>query len=276
LKDLCWDFLPEENVFLFNRIRRVKAFELIGHGILGVQDVPEDQSLTPSQKIQWLCHKKKKVHVDPVAIKAFLADLKLPIYFLDFETVGNAVPFYDQSRPYQQVPFQFSLHVLRDWDKKPEHHAFLAQGRNDPRPELLSKLKALLGETGTILSYNMSFELGRLEESVEAYPEYRKWFKQIKSRFRDLIDPFRKFDYYDPKQMGRTSIKNVFPALTGGSYEGMEIADGGMASLEFARITFNPSVTDEEKKRVRTNLENYCQLDTKAMIEILTALRRPV
>ncbi len=188
--------------------------------------------------------------------------------------MGPAVPVYDSSRPYQQVPFQFSLHILKDWAKPAAHHGFLATGTNDPRPELLSKLKALISAEGTILSYNMSFELTCLRSSVEVHPEYQGWFKSIEKRFMDLITPFRGFSYYDPKQMGRTSIKNVYPALTGGSYEGLEIGDGGTASSEYARVMFSEGISAADKDRVLKGLEEYCKLDTQAMIDVLQVLKK--
>jgi len=273
LKIVCWDFLPKESVFILNRIRKNKAFELIDSGITHIKDIPGDYSLSASQRIQFDCHTNGQVKVDSTAIKAFLDELQFPIYFLDFETVGPAVPVYDQSQPYQQVPFQFSLHILPGWDKEASHHAYLAEGQDDPRPELLSKLESLIKDKGSILSYNMSFELARLRESVAVYPKYQEWFVGIEKRFLDLIVPFRKFDYYDPKQMGRTSIKNVFPALTGGTYEGLEIGDGGTASNEYARVMFSDDISPDDKDCVLRGLEEYCKLDTQAMIDILKVLK---
>ena len=275
LQDLCWGFLPEESVFILNRIGK-KAFGFLEKNILAITDLPEDVSFTPSQRIQRECHRAKKRFINVPAVKDFLNQLELPIYFLDFETVNPAIPFYDQSRPYQNIPFQFSLHILPDWDKKPQHCSFLADGTADPRPELLKRLQDLMGDHGSILSYNMNFELTRLKECVETLPDYQAWFRKIEKRFLDLILPFRSFDYYDPKQMGRTSIKNVFPALTGGSYDGMEIADGSMASLEFARITFKDGIPEEENARIRQGLEAYCKLDTQAMIDVLGVLRKSI
>ena len=241
-----------------------------------IKDIPADYALSASQRVQCDCHANGEAKADPTAIKEFINELQFPIYFLDFETVGPAVPVYDQSRPYQQVPFQFSLHILPAWGKEAAHHAFLAQTQADPRPELLSKLEALIKDKGTILSYNMSFELARLRESVAVYPKYEPWFRGVEKRFMDLIVPFRKFNYYDPKQMGRTSIKNVFPALTGGTYEGLEIGDGGTASLEYGRVMFSEGIKPEDKAHVLGGLEEYCKLDTQAMIDILNVLRKSI
>jgi hypothetical protein len=275
LKSVCWDFLPEHNVFTLNRIRKDKAFGFLGQGILDIRDLAEGQSLSASQAIQRQARLSGRAHVDKAQVREFLDQLQMPLYFLDFETVTGAIPPYDASRPYQQVPFQFSLHILNKWGEEPLHHGHLAEGRSDPRPEFLKELKGLLGKKGTILAYNLSFELGRLRECAEVYPEYSAWVQMIEPRCLDLIVPFRNFDYYNPGQMGKTSIKRVYPALTGGSYEGMGISDGGAASSEYARVTFT-DVSPEERRRVRDDLEAYCKLDTQAMIEILNELRKAV
>jgi hypothetical protein len=267
--------LPEHNVFTLNRIRKEKAFGLLSQGILDIRDLAEEHPLSASQTIQRQARMSGRTHVDTAQVRGFLDQLQMPLYFLDFETVGGAIPLYDASRPYQQVPFQFSLHVLEDWGKEPAHHGYLAEGRNDPRPELLKGLKGLLGKKGTILAYNLSFELGRLRECAEAYPDYSGWLQTIEPRCLDLIVPFRSFNYYSPEQMGKTSIKRVYPALTGGSYEGMGIGDGGAASSEYGRVTFTDVPLDERQK-VRDDLEAYCKLDTHAMIEILKELKKAV
>jgi hypothetical protein len=120
------------------------------------------------------------------------------------------------------------------------------------------------------------FERGRLQESVEAYPDYKDWLSEIDGRFVDLMTLFQKFDYYDPKQLGRYSIKSVYPALIGGSYDGLTISDGGQASREYARVTFSDGVTAEERRRVYDGLLEYCKLDTQAMIDVLNVLRKSV
>ncbi|MDP2646536.1 MAG: DUF2779 domain-containing protein [Desulfobacterales bacterium] len=274
LKPICFAHLPEHNVLTFDHMRKETAFGLIDAGILDIKDVPPETALSGHQAIQKEAYCSGKVCVNTEAIEAFLQALELPLYFLDFETVGPAIPVYDNSRPYQQVPFQYSLHILTSWDAEPEHHAFLAEGTQDPRPALLEGLKRLLGTSGTILAYNMSFELCRLRESVEVWSGFTDWFKNnIEPRFKDLIVPFRKFDYYDPGQKGKTSIKKVYPAMTGESYEGLGIGDGGTASREYARVTFGTDITAEDRECVRNDLLKYCALDTMAMIRVLERLR---
>ena len=102
-------------------------------------------------------------------------------------------------------------------------------------------------------------------------PEYSKWVESINSRVLDLLRPFRDFDYYHPSQHGSASIKKVLPALTGKGYEGMEINNGDMASLEYFKIVEN-KVSQEQKDKIIENLYKYCLLDTHAMVQIIEKL----
>ena len=183
----------------------------------------------------------------------------------------TAIPLFDNVRPYQQVPFQFSVHVLASRGAPPKHIAFLAEGRKDPREMFLGWLRKAIGDAGNIVVSHKGFELSRLKELADLMPEYRTWVAQIARRTIDLLEPFRAFHYYHPSQQGSASIKSVLPALTGKSYDGMDIAEGDKASREYLRVTFT-EVDDNDRRKVRKALEEYCKLDTQAMIDILKAL----
>ena len=194
--------------------------------------------LEQQQQIQKECVISGNVHVDKEEIQQFLEKLEYPLYYLDFETLGPAVPVYDGTRPYQGIPFQFSLHVQRMPGDEPVHYSFLAEGRQDPRPELLASLSRMVGDSGSVIVYNRSFEESVLRELGNAFPDYAGWTESAISRLVDLIVPFRGFQYYHPSQKGSVSLKSVLSALTGSGYEDMPIANGGDASLAFLAITF--------------------------------------
>ena len=210
-------------------------------------------------------------YVDKKYLRAFLAQLEYPLYFLDFETISPGVPLFDDARPFGHIPFQFSLHIQEMPGAAPRHESFLAGGRADPRKEFLDRLKALLGNKGSIVVYNESFELSRLDELTVLFPSSRSWYNQVKRRVRDLLRPFRDFAYYHPDQHGSASIKAVLPVLTHMSYEGLEIGDGGTASGEYLRVTFGDA-EGEDRSKVRTALEVYCAQDTLAMVNIVEKL----
>lgn len=272
LEDLCWSFLPERNIFELWSGRQNDLFLLLKRGIQNLTDIPENE-LNEKQLAQLLSHKSGKPYIDRSGIRAFISDLKYPLYFLDFETIAPAVPVYDLSHPFEKIPFQFSLHIVQKEGAKPVHHGYLAPGDLDPRLELLKKLKDLLGESGTVIAYNMTFELSCLKYAVTAYPAYKSWFEKLKTRFVDLMAPFRSFSYYHPDQQGSYSIKFVLPAMTHTTYDGLEISDGGTASREYERVTFDQNIAASDRLKVRQALEKYCCLDTQAMIDVLDALK---
>ncbi|HTE89256.1 MAG TPA: DUF2779 domain-containing protein, partial [Terriglobales bacterium] len=270
LIDLCWGHLPQDNVTTLHR-GGAKRFRLLHDGITSLVDIPDDFKLTDNQEIQRQAARTGQPHVDKPAIASFLKRIKFPVSYLDFETFGTAIPLFDGLRPYQQVPFQFSLHVQRSQEAALEHFSFLADGRTDPRPEFMRRLRDDLPWQGSVVAFNAPFELTRLKECSEMLPEFRPWVAGIEHRVVDLLLPFRRFHYYHPAQNGSASMKAVLPALTGSGYDLLAIQEGGMASLEFLRVTFGDA-GDEERQRVRRHLEEYCGLDTIGMVRIVVAL----
>lgn len=273
----CWGFLPKNSVFNLYRIGS-KSFELMEQGVYAIKDIHMDVQLTGHQDIQRQCEHSKKPHIDKAEIAKFLKPIKYPIHYLDFETFGTAVPIYDNTSPYQNIPFQFSLHLKKDKKSKLEHYSFLADGKQDPREKFIKALKESVQDEGSIIVYNMSFEKGILKALAEKFPRYRKWIGQLDNRIIDLIVPFRNFSYYNPKQEGSASLKAVLPAMTGKSYKGMEIAEGGTASLKFLYIAQGDingkRATAKETEEIRHNLEIYCGLDTEAMAMIVDKLTK--
>jgi|SRR3989338_678569 len=263
----CWKGLPPLNVFDLYRGGR-KCEMLFTSGVAALKDIPLDFKLTVNQKIQAKCARTGKPHVDHVKLIKFLKQIKEPVSYLDFETFSFAVPVYEGTKPYQQIPFQFSLHVGS------EHHSFLAQGSIDPRPRFIEELKKVLPSEGSVLVYSQTFEQGRLEECSELMPVYKEWVSSVVLRMVDLLDVFRGFIYYHPNQKGSASIKFVLPAILGrDDYKKLEINNGGAASLAYIDMYFAKGMSDKDITKNRTNLEKYCELDTKAMVDVLEELR---
>lgn len=272
LHDHCWSFLPEASVFTLYRGGQ-KGFSLLKRGIQKLADIPADVPLTDVQAIQRSTLLAGQPHIDRPALAAFLGQLEYPVSYLDFETIGTAIPLFDGVKPYQQVPFQYSLHIVRSPGTKPEHRSFLMDGVSDPRPEFMRQLRAALPETGSVVAYNAGFETSRLKECCELLPEFKPWLRKVMPRVVDLLLPFRGFRYHHPNQNGSNSMKSVLPALTGKGYEKLAIQEGNTAGREFLRVTFG-QVTSAERRRVRQDLQEYCGLDTLGMIQIVDQLKR--
>lgn len=265
----CWSVLPDNNVTdLYSGGAR--AFTWLDQGIFALADLPDDR-LTPLQRIQKETVISGAAHMEPAPLRAWLDELVYPLHHLDFETMNAAVPPFAGVRPYQQLPFQFSLHVQAGPDAEPRHVEFLATEAGDPRPPLIQALHAI-GDRGTILAWNMGFEKGVLNDLAEVFPAEAEWLAGLSKRLADLIVPFRRFWYHHPDQRGSCSLKTVLPALTALDYAQLTIADGHHAARAYTDVVYG-RMAPEVKDRTVSQLLAYCRQDTLAMVEILRVLR---
>lgn len=264
---VCLTEVPENSVTELYWIGK-KAYPLLNEGITRINELPPTFKLNDKQRVQVKAILSQKVVADAAAVKKFLKELEYPLYCLDFETVNPAIPLFDGTRPYQHIPFQLSIHILKKSGAKPEHVEFLADDASDPRKHIVNALRAISAK-GTVLAYNMSFEKRVIEDLQDAFPK-EKWLHSLIGRMNDLILPFRNFWYYHPKQRGSCSIKAVLPALTGRSYAHLEVSKGDEAARKFLAMTYKGKKMDKEA--VRKALLEYCKQDTEGMIEILNVL----
>jgi hypothetical protein len=179
LHDHCWSFLPPHSVMDLYDDKKGRRWDLLKRGVLRIADIPDDYSLAAKQEIQRAVAISGKPHAKKSAVQTFLKNLEYPLHFLDFETLNPAIPLFDGTRPYQQIPFQFSLHIVHTAGAKPEHRNFLADGRNDPRPEFMRQLKSSVEPSGSIVVFNATFEKTRMKECVAVLPQYKSWVKAV-------------------------------------------------------------------------------------------------
>lgn len=213
--------------------------------------------------------------VNEAEVKRFVNSIEYPVCHLDFETIMPGVPLFNESRPYQQIPFQYSLHIQENKGGEIIHKEYLAPSNQniDPRLGLIQNMISETGTAKTILVYNIAFERTRIKELMRDFPEFEKELQSINDRLMDLIIPFRKKFYRTETMEGSSSIKKVLPALCPDlSYSVLEIGNGMDASNAFLDLYFS---NDEEYiNEVRQHLLKYCHLDTLAMVKILEVLEK--
>ena len=270
LEPNCWKFIKEGSVFDLYR-GGSRSFDLFENGIVALKDIPDYYRLSEIQMIQRDVAIKEETYVNKEGIKNFLNKLQYPIYYLDFETINPVIPKFDGMKPYQRIPFQFSLHIQKSIGSELEHVSFLHKNRDDSRKSFMQALKDNLGEVGTILVYNQSFEIGVMRESSYAFYEFKDWFAEIQPRILDLLVPFKNFDYYNAKQKGSCSIKAVLPVFSDLNYKDLEIGNGAIANLLYEKATFS-DMNDTAKKKIYDDLEVYCHQDTLAEVKIIDGL----
>ena len=271
----CWKHVPENSVFGLTRAGK-KSWHLYQEGILKLEDIPQDYHLTFSQQLQVNGIKNNESFKDLPAILDFLHTWEYPLHFFDFETIFAAIPVLDGTRPYQQVPFQYSLHIL-DCEDTISHKEFLADPKDflnstiDPRKKMIEQMKLDFLRKGSIVTYNQSFEVGRLRELAKDFPEDSEFLFALISRIVDLLVVFNKRWYYLPEMGNSASIKSVLPAIAPEfSYSDLEISDGGSAST-----LFHASILDDSQNtpELREDLLQYCERDTYGMVVIYQFLK---
>lgn len=270
--DHCWAHIPKvDSVF---DLVRGPAWDLYEKGYRHLDDIPKDYKLSPSVAHQLAHYRSGDVFMDKYAIQNFLTGIHYPVYFLDFETVWPGVPEFDSTRPFQQIPFQFSLHVQRSATDITEHYEFLGDGQADPRELLVNEMLRLLGTAGSILCYNASFEKTRIKELAGLFPWHADKLLVLTGRVTDLMTPFQKRWYYHPEFKGGYSIKNILPVLCPDlRYDALPIREGDTASRVYAQLKLQDIHTVALQ---REHLLVYCKQDTLAMVRILEWLRKEV
>ena len=222
--------------------------------------------------------KKLPAQINQNAIKKFLGTLSYPLYFLDFETFNPAVPLYDNSSPYQQIVFQYSLHYIEKEGGELKHKECLAYPGSDPRRQIAEQLCKDIPLDVCTTAYNMGFEKGKIKDLAELYHDLREHLLNIRSNIKDIMIPFQKRWYYTKEMYGSYSIKAVLPALFPDdpslNYHNLEgVHNGGEASDTFLAMQKMDSKTLEEW---REHLLRYCELDTFAMVKVLEKLKEAV
>jgi hypothetical protein len=277
-KNICWKHIPEHSVFDIAGLRGSRKFELYREGIVGFENVLNCHvKLNNKQQRQVEAEVRRLPPiVNRQAIRAFLDGLGYPLYFLDFETYMTAVPPFDGARPYMQIPFQYSLHILDTKGGGLSHREFLAKEGTDPRRPLAENLCKDIPRGVCTLAYNMSFEKRVIAGLADLFPDLSKHLMSIHDSMQDLMIPFQTHAYYRREFNGSYSIKTVLPALYPNDleldYSSLNsIHTGSEAMNAFPDLHTRPS---EEIAQIREALLAYCRLDSLAMVKIVEFLEK--
>ena len=244
-----------------------RKLELYKAGKMSYEDI-KDEQLGHVQRLQV----ERKEYVNKEGIREFLNTLSYPLYFLDYETMQDAIPQFSGAKVYAQITFQYSLHIKRSESAPYEHTAFLAESNGqDPRRALAEQLCRDIPKDVCTLAFNKKFEVSRTEELAELYPDLADHLLNIARNIKDLLDPFQAGYYYLPAMGGSFSIKKVLPALFPNDKEldyhnlDEQVQNGGDAMTIFPKMR---TMSPDEVKSAREALLEYCKLDTWAMVKV--------
>jgi hypothetical protein len=266
----CWAHIPKNSIFDL----RGHGIDKLGYykrGIIKLEDLNLDE-LNAKQRMQVESELFGIDIINQEGINDFLGKLHYPMFFLDFETFRSPIPPFAQTRPYEQIPFQFSLHSLERADSELSHYGFLAKEGLDERERLARELVKHIPEDACIVTYNMGFEKGVIRSLAKIFPSYASRLMAIHDSIVDLMIPFQRRDYYTREMRGSYSLKAVLPALVPElTYEGLQISNGGEAEASYSNLHMVEDSAEVEK--IRSALEEYCRLDTLALVKLLEKIK---
>ena len=274
----CSRHLPNPSVFdLYATSGKIKL-DLYKKGVVSFADIKntgKDFGLIANMQLEH-CINETTTYINKKGVKEFLDTLWYPLYFLDFETMQLGVPKYKKSKPYQPIPFQYSLHYIEHKGGEVKHKEFLATPDKDPRVQVAKSLYKDIPENACVLAYNKFFERDRIKELAKLCPLKRKKFEKISKNVKDLIDPFTQGLVYNKNMGNSLSIKSVLPALYPDdenlNYHNLSgVQNGNEAMFLFTKMK---NMSEGEQKVARKNLLEYCKLDTYAMVKIFEFLEQ--
>ncbi len=241
-------------------------------GMEDIRDVPDDfPGLADGHRLVLQAVRSGEVSLDDEAFDRLAEELVYPLWFMDFETYMPGLPIFSGTRPWQQIPFQWSLHV-QEVDGSVRHAEFLKADGCDPRREFAQALVAAVGDTGSVVVYNKGMESTRLRELARDLPDLAAPLLDIDARIVDLL-PIVRQSCYHLDFHGSRSLKSVTPVLAPHlSYEELALKAGMQAMQAYEAIT-DSATSDAEREKLRADLLKYCSLDTLAMVEVLRKLQ---
>lgn len=270
--EYCTKNLPKPNVFdIKGGMHLDKKFEKYYDGKISFDGL-QNENLNPKylEQIDFELNNLSP-KIDKEAIKDIMKTLTYPLYFLDYETYQVAIPEIDGTKPYQQLPFQYSLHIIKNEGAPLEHKEFLAEiDDKEFIRHFAEQLIKDIPDNGSVIIYNKAFEPARNREIAEMYPELKDELERINSNMVDFLVPFKQRKYYTKKMQGSASIKYVLPALYPDDpeldYHNLPVVhNGGEASEAFLSLK---GKSKEKQEEIRHGLLVYCRLDTYAMVKI--------
>jgi hypothetical protein len=271
-RQACAPGAPLHPVFELGNNRNGLFAALEAAGVHDVRDVPDDfPGLADGHRLVLEAVRTGDLALDSEGFRGLAEELVFPLWFLDFETYMPGLPLYAGTRPWQQITFQWSLHVQEE-DGSVRHAEFLKADGSDPRRAFSEALIAAVGEPGSVVVYNRGMESTRLRELARDLPDLAGRLLAIDARIVDLLPIVRQSCYHSDFH-GSRSLKAVTPVLAPHlSYEELALK-AGMQAMEAYEVITDPATSEVERDELRAGLLKYCSLDTLAMLEVLRALQ---
>lgn len=271
----CRGTLADDSIFYLNGLSKQNQYELFSKGIKAISDLAPDFSFTKEQRIQYECAVTNRIHVDKQQILKFLANFNYPLIFLDFEFFMPAVPAYENTSPYEHLPFLYSIHSKSSPHSTCMHRYFLAETGVQPFESFIQQLIIDTSNEGDIVVFDPTHEKRILSKAMNLFPEHKNALQRIVNRIKDLSEPFQKKHFYCTPMKGSYSMKALLPAVAPElHFNQLDIKNGIAALAAFEKLQVE---TDMFKAlETRQKLIEYCKMDTLGLVKIFEELEKAV
>lgn len=274
----CSRDLPRPNVFdLYGMYMKTKLKHYRA-GLVSFEDLENAGIKLNDKQLRQIDYslREKGIFADQVKLNEFLATLTYPLYFLDFETMAPAIPLYVGTKPFEAIPFQYSLHYIEQEGGELKHKEFLAESGTDPRRAVAEALCRDIPVEACVTAFHKSTECGILRKLAEQFPDLADHLNMVAENVIDLLVPFQSGWYYKKEIGGSFSIKSVLPAIYPDDpeldYHRLEDVHNGTEAM--SKYPKMKDMEPEEREKIRRSLLAYCRLDTLAMVKVWEELKR--
>lgn len=247
--------------------------DLVDNGLIALKSIPDDFELSVKHENQKWVSDTKNIIFEKEIIENKFDNLVYPLYFLDYETLACGIPKFENTYPYQQTVFQYSLHVLYK-DDRIEHKEYIHRDQSTPVNVIAEKLRKDIGDEGNVIVWNKGFEGKCNSDLAIVNQNLESFLLGLNERIFDLMEVFLKMEYLHDDFKGSYSIKNVLPVMCPDlSYDSLAVSNGAEAVIEYENLIFG-NVPEEEKESKFDSLLKYCKLDSWAMVRIFQELKK--
>ena len=259
----CWKSIPEKNIFSLNSLGIEKQMELYNEGVIDLKDVTNFSGIPELLQQQIKSYQQQTLIINKDKITDFIQEVNYPVAFFDIELYTPAVPVFNGTKPYQQLPFLFSVHLLNGQNLELKHDYFYAQPGNDPREDFVLACIEKLKDVNTIIVYDDNLERNVINALIKYFPQHQTALEKIRNKIIDIAPVFTQLNYFNPSSIGSFTLKNLSLKITGENlFDPLQISSGTQASY-----TYNALQKEENeilKKTAEHDLVEYCKADTYA------------
>jgi hypothetical protein len=262
----CWKDSKETNsVLTLGKLTKQEIFDLYDQNIKRITDIDINTIASKEIKIQVKASIEQKEQFDISEISAFTSNIKQPACSLDIEVWMPAIPYYEGTRPFQQIPFLFSM--IYEENNEIKRHSYFKPIEEDLRKEFLEKILYITKDFQSILMYDKSLEETVLNQLAVLYPEYLKDINNFKSKIIDLAEPIKKGNYYHPDMKGNFTLKSIAPLVNQeAGFNSLDIQSGISAMYIYESLLEQNAI---EGEHIKQQLIEYCEMDALITYQLL-------